>query len=121
MSDRVNPRAGPDADGLLPLAVARPHEALTRARAVLPPPPPPLAASIARQSIGIVLRDRGDTAEAIGELRRALRLARQARSSAREADVLATLGAALVFAGQAVTGRRELDRAVELARGQQLG
>src|SRR4051794_24302128 len=117
----VNPLEGPDADGLLPLAVARPQEALARARAMLAAHPPPLAASIARQTIGIVLRDRGDTAEAIGELRTALRLARAAGSSAREADVLATLGAALVFAGHTVAGREALDRAVELARTPQLG
>jgi tetratricopeptide (TPR) repeat protein len=94
---------------------------LARARAMLAAHPPPLAASIARQTIGIVLRDRGDTTEAIGELRRALRLARAAGSSAREADVLATLGAALVFAGHTVAGREALDRAVELARTPQLG
>src|SRR3954447_4710762 len=117
----VNPLEGPDADGLLPLAVARPQEALARARAMLAAHPPPLAASIARQTIGIVLRDRGDTTEAIGELRKALRLARAAGSSAREADVLATLGAALVFAGHTVAGREALDRAVELARTPQLG
>jgi tetratricopeptide (TPR) repeat protein len=121
MSPAGNPRAGMDVDGLLPLAVARPHEALARARAVLAADPPPLAASIARQAIGIVLRDRGDIAEAIGELRRALRLASAAGSSAREADVLATLGAALVFAGHTIAGRRVLDRAVALARTPQLG
>jgi hypothetical protein len=102
----ANPLQGPDADELLPLAVARPHEALARARAMLAAHPPPLAASIARQAIGIVLRDRGDTAEAIEELRRALRLARAAGSTAREADVLATLGAALVFGGRPVAGGR---------------
>ncbi|SNR24389.1 CHAT domain-containing protein [Blastococcus mobilis] len=121
MAPAVNPVQDPDAEGLLPLAVARPHEALTRARATLAAHPPPLAASIARQAIGIVLRDRGETAEAIGELRAALRLARAAGSSAREADVLATLGVALVFAGHTVAGRRVLDRAVGLARTQQLG
>src|SRR3954463_15452822 len=116
---RLRPDA--DVDGLLPLAVARPQEALERARATLSARPPPLAASIARQAIGIVLRDRGDTAEAISELRGALRLARAAGSPAREADVLATLGAALVFAGHTVAGRRLLDRAVELAPPPQLG
>src|SRR3954462_10994240 len=90
---------GPDADELLPLAVARPHEALARARAMLAAHPPPFAASIARQTIGIVLRDRGDTAEATGELRTALRLARMACSPAREADVLATLGAPPLVGG----------------------
>jgi Tfp pilus assembly protein PilF len=117
----ADPLQGPDADELLPLAVARPHEALARARAVLAAHPPPFAASIARQTIGIVLRDRGDTAEATGELRTALRLARMACSPAREADVLATLGASLVFGGHTVSGRRVLDRAVELAQAPQRG
>src|SRR3954469_3751728 len=112
---------GPDADELLPLAVARPHEALARVRVMLAAHPPPFAASIARQTIGIVLRDRGDTAEATGELRTALRLARMACSPAREADVLATLGASLVFGGHTVSGRRVLDRAVELAQAPQRG
>src|SRR3954451_11114482 len=76
MTPAVNPVAGSHVDGLLPLAVARPHEALARARATLAARPPPLAASIARQAIGIVLRDRGETAEAIAELRAALRLGR---------------------------------------------
>src|SRR6266571_8770269 len=97
---------------LLPLALSRPNEALERARMVLAGDPGPIAASVARQTIGIVLREYGDIDAAIGELRIARRLARRAGSADREADVLATLGVALVFAGRTVSGRNTLDAAV---------
>jgi hypothetical protein len=42
---------------LLPLALSRPNEALARARAVLAGEPGLLDASVARQTIGIVLRE----------------------------------------------------------------
>ncbi len=102
---------------LLPLAVARPREALTRARAVLADAPSPWDASVARQVVGIVLRDFGDVNAAIAELRIALRLARAAESAPRQADVLATLGTALVFAGRTSSGLASLDSAVAKASG----
>ena len=89
---------------LLPLALSRPNEALERARTVLAGDPGPLEASVARQAIGIVLREYGDIDAAVGELRIARRLARRAGSASREADVLATLGVALVFAGRTRVG-----------------
>ena len=95
---------GDDPADLLPLALSRPNEALDRARKVLADDPGLLDASIARQTIGIVLREYGDIDAAIGELRIARRLARRAGSADREADVLATLGVALVFAGRTVSG-----------------
>ena len=79
--------------------------------------PAPLDASVARQAIGIVLREYGDIDAAIGELRIARRLARRAGSADREADVLATLGVALVFAGRTVSGRNALDAAVRQSTG----
>jgi hypothetical protein len=106
MTPAVDPLADRDVDGLLPLAVARPRDALARARAVLAADLPPLTASTARQAIGIVLRDRGDMAAAVGELRRALRLARVAGSPARKADVQAPLGTALGFAAGTCCGSR---------------
>ncbi len=109
------------ADDLLPLALSRPNEALERARKVLADAPGPLEASIARQAIGIVLREYGDIDAAIGELRIARRLARRAGSANREADVLATLGVALVFAGRTVSGRNTLDAAVRQSTGQLRG
>jgi tetratricopeptide (TPR) repeat protein len=102
---------------LLPLALSRPNEALQRARAVLAGDPSPLDASVARQAIGTVLREYGDIEAAIGELRIARRLARRAGSADREADVLGTLGVALVFAGRTVSGRNALDAAVRQSTG----
>jgi tetratricopeptide (TPR) repeat protein len=110
----------PASDGpveLLPLALSRPREAVTRARAVLAGEPGPLDASVARQAIGIVLREYGDIDAAVGELRAARHLARRAGSTSREADVLATLGVALVFAGRTRSGRSTLDAAVRQSTG----
>jgi tetratricopeptide (TPR) repeat protein len=112
---------GDDPADLLPLALSRPNEALDRARRVLADNPGLLDASIARQTIGIVLREYGDIDAAIGELRIARRLARRAGSADREADVLATLGVALVFAGRTVSGRNTLDAAVRQSTGQLRG
>jgi tetratricopeptide (TPR) repeat protein len=110
-------RAGDGHVDLLPLALSRPNEALQRARAVLADDPPPLDASVARQAIGTVLREYGDIEAAIGELRVARQLARRAGSADREADVLGTLGVALVFAGRTVSGRNALDAAVRQSTG----
>ena len=112
---------GDDPADLLPLALSRPNEALDRARKLLAEDPGLLDASIARQTIGIVLREYGDIEAAIGELRIARRLAHRAGSADREADVLATLGVALVFAGRTVSGRNTLDAAVQQSTGQLRG
>src|SRR6201985_3005873 len=109
---------GADRVDLLPLALSRPNEALDRARKVLADDPGLLEASIARQAIGIVFREYGDIDAAIAELRIARRLPRGAGSADREADVLATLGVALVFAGRTVSGRSTLDAAVRQSTGQ---
>lgn len=107
----------PAPDELLPLALSRPHEALRRARALLADSPPPAAASIARQAIGIVLRETGDIDQAVEQLRLARSLARRSGSAAREADVLATLGVALVFAGRSRPGRAALNAAAARSTG----
>src|SRR5215813_4070662 len=112
---------GDDPADLLPLALSRPNEALGLARKVLADDPSLLDASIARQTIGIVLREYGDIDAAIDELRIARRLARRSGSADREADVLATLGVALVFAGRTVSGRNTLDAAVRRSTGQLRG
>src|SRR6516165_11318321 len=116
MATRAEPDGADPAD-LLPLALSRPNEALDRARKVLADDPGLLDASIARQTIGIVLREYGDIDAAIGELRIARRLARRAGPTSREADVLATLGVALVFAGRTRSGRNTLDAAVRQSVG----
>jgi hypothetical protein len=86
-----------DVDGLLLLTLSRPHEALDRARGILAARPAPHEASIAHQAAGIVLRDIGDVSAGVRELRAAFRLARQTGSAERQADVLGSLGPALVY------------------------
>ena len=106
-----------DPDDLLRLAVSRPREALACARRTLAGRPGPYEASVARQAVGIVLRDIGDVHEGIRELRAALRLARRTGSAEREADVLGSLGPALVHSGRTTDGLAALDRAIELSTG----
>src|SRR5580698_3003952 len=97
--------------------MSRPHEALAKAREILAARPDPYAASVARQAAGIVLRDVGDVGAGVRELRAALRLARRSGSQDREADVLASLGAALIYAGRTTDGLTAFGRAVDLANG----
>jgi tetratricopeptide (TPR) repeat protein len=106
-----------EVDDLPLLAMSRPHEALAKAREILAARPDPYAASVARQAAGIVLRDVGDVGAGVRELRAALRLARRSGSQDREADVLASLGAALIYAGRTTDGLTAFGRAVDLANG----
>lgn len=103
--------------GLLPMVFAAPHEALARAREVLEADPCPVHASVAHQVIGIWQRDWGDLRLALRHLRRARDLAARAGSADREADVLATLGVALVHAGRTRQGLAALERGVERGSG----
>ena len=102
---------------MLLLALSRPQEALTRARAVLAGRPGPYAASVAHQAAAIVVREKGDTKAGIRELRAALRLARRTDSAEREAEVLSSLGIALVYAGRTVAGLAAFDQAVQRSTG----
>jgi tetratricopeptide (TPR) repeat protein len=106
-----------DPDDLLRLAVSRPREALDCARRTLGGRPGPFGASVARQAVGIVLRDNGDIDAGVRELRTALRLARQADAPDREADVLGSLGLALVYAGRTASGLAAFERAVQMSDG----
>ncbi|HZF92561.1 CHAT domain-containing protein [Streptomyces sp.] len=109
-------RAGSDSVlELLPMVFAAPNEALDRAQEVLATGPSPLHASVAHQVIGIWQRDFGDLRIALHHLRRARDLAARADSAEREADVLGTLGVALVHAGRTRQGLAAFDRGV--ARG----
>jgi hypothetical protein len=54
-----------DLSYLLPLALSRPQEALSQARAVLRSHPDVYGASIAHHAAAIVLRDRGAVAAAV--------------------------------------------------------
>ncbi|MFJ8187495.1 CHAT domain-containing protein [Streptomyces sp. NPDC096105] len=110
--------AGSDAvQDLLPLVFAAPNEALTRAESVLRHRPAPLHASVAHQVIGIWQRDFGDIRLALRHLRRARDWAARADSADREADVLATLGVALVHSGRTRQGLDALGRGVRRGTG----
>ncbi len=106
-----------EAEDLLLLAFSRPKEALSRARDVLAGRPDAYTASVAHQAAGIVQREFGDSIAGLREMRAALRLARSSGSPDREADVLATLGVALVYAGRTRDGLAAFDQAVDLSTG----
>ncbi|WP_336215522.1 CHAT domain-containing protein [Nonomuraea sp. LPB2021202275-12-8] len=110
-------RVPDDPHDVLAMVFARPQEALKAARAMLASGRGPYDSSIARQAIGILHREFGDLRAAIRELRQAVRLARLAGSPDREADVLATLGIALVQHGRTRSGLAALDTAVSRANG----
>lgn len=97
------------------MVFAAPGDALSRAEEVLDTDPTPLHASIAHQVIGIWQRDWGDVRLALDHLRRARDLAARSDSAEREADVLGTLGVALVHAGRTRQGMAAFERGV--ARG----
>ncbi|MGW0869339.1 CHAT domain-containing protein [Streptomyces sp. NPDC002740] len=99
------------------MVFAAPGDALSRARGVLGTDPTPLHASVAHQVIGIWQRDWGDMRLALDHLRRARDLAARADSAEREADVLGTLGVALVHAGRTRQGLAAFERGVERGTG----
>lgn len=99
-----------DAEALLALALSEPRRALAEARAILASTPGPVDASVAHQSIGLVLRDEGRVSEALVELRAALRAA-ELTGLERRAEVLPSLGVALAYAGRMKDARRHLDEA----------
>ncbi|MEV7624857.1 CHAT domain-containing tetratricopeptide repeat protein [Actinoplanes sp. NPDC089786] len=109
--------AGVTSERLLSLALSRPAEALREADQILAGRPDAWVASIARQARAIVWRDAGRTAAAITELRRAVRDARASGQAERVADVQATLGLTLGFAGRTRSGLAMLDEAVAGSRG----
>ena len=99
------------ADDLIPMTGVSPREALAAARSLLATGPGPREASMAHQAAAIVLRDFGDVRAAIREFRLAARLARAAAEPDGEADVLTSLGTALVMAGRTEAGLAALDEA----------
>jgi tetratricopeptide (TPR) repeat protein len=92
---------------------------LARAQEVLARRPGPYDASVAHQAAAIVLRDLGDTEAGVREIREALRQARKSGSAEREADVLASQGIVLVYAGRTAAGLAAFDRAVQRSTGVQ--
>jgi CHAT domain len=106
-----------DPDKLLARALSKPSEALSIAREVLAQRPPASHAAVAHQVIGVVLRHFGDIDEAIDELRKAHRLAREAGDLARGTDILASLSVALLLAGQTRRSLAILDEVLRDSRG----
>lgn len=102
---------------LLDLAIDRPAEAERRAQDILSAKPDDRARSVALQALGIVLRDRGLTSDAIAMLRKALRAAERCGDTDRDSDVRATLGATLALAGQTSSGLRQLEVALDRSSG----
>jgi len=100
---------------LIPLTGVSPRAALAAARSLLAGKPGPREASVAHQAAAIVLRDFGDVHAAIREFRLAARLAGAAADPDREADVLTSLGTALVMAGRTQAGLAALDDALARA------
>lgn len=109
------------APDLLTLLGAQPGELMKRARQILAGDPGAYEASVAHQAVGMVLRDYGDLGEATRELRAALRLAQAARSTERQADVLATLGVALVYQGHSQRGLAALGASLKQVTGPATG
>ncbi len=99
------------------MVFARPKDALARAENVLGNDPTPFHASVAHQVIGLWQRDFGDMRIALRHLRRARDLAADAGSAEREADVLGTLGVALVHAGRTRQGLEAFEQGVERGTG----
>ena len=102
---------------LLVLALSRPREALAEARQVLAGRPDPYDASVAHQAAAIVVREFGDVEAGVRELRQALRLARRTGSAGREAEVLASLGIALVYTGRTAASLAAFEAAVQRSSG----
>ncbi|WP_210438208.1 CHAT domain-containing protein [Nocardioides xinjiangensis] len=102
-----------EAEELLRTLFTDPDAAHSRAWDELVPDPDPFVCSIGHQVIGIVVRDRGESEDALGHLRTALRLARRSLDPGRAGDVRATLGATLALLGRVHEGLSHLDRAVE--------
>ena len=107
-------------DRLLRDALAHPDDAMTQAQSLLASEPDSVTGSVARQVIGIVLRDNGQPQRALVELTTALHLARSSGRGERVADVLASLGAAMFTAGDTPGGLDHLNQAAEFAHGELL-
>ena len=103
---------------LLELALEEPERARQSAERLLAEETDPLVRSFAHQALGIVLRDRGRTDEALAEQRAALRAARRCGVADRERDVRATYAITLVLGGRTRDGLQHFDRALDGAVGE---
>jgi tetratricopeptide (TPR) repeat protein len=108
-------REGPVED--LPLrALSRPRDTARVAQRVLAANRDPYVRSYAGQALGIATREMGDVAQAVRYLRTALAAAASCGDE-RRADVEASLGITLTFAGRSKEGLRHLDAALSQASG----
>ena len=100
------------ADRLLLLAVTDPAAARLAARELAASTRSGWLRSVAHHATGLALREQGDLAGALPQLRKALRWAVAAGDADRSAEVRATLGATHAMAGRGRVGLAQLDRAV---------
>jgi tetratricopeptide (TPR) repeat protein len=108
-------REGPVED--LPLrALSRPRDTARVAQRVLAANRSPYVRSYAGQALGIATREMGDVAQAVRYLRTALAAAASCGDE-RKADVEASLGITLAYAGRSKEGLRHLDAALSQASG----
>jgi tetratricopeptide (TPR) repeat protein len=108
-------REGPVED--LPLrALSRPRDTARVAQRVLTANRSPYVRSYAGQALGIATREMGDVAQAVRYLRAALAAAASCGDE-RKADVEASLGITLAYAGRSKEGLRHLDAALSQASG----
>lgn len=98
------------------MALSRPAAALKIAVSVLENSTDRSERAFARQARGIALREIGDVSAAVAELRRALRDAKTL-GNARQADVEASLGGTLAFAGRTAEALSLLDAARAKSKG----
>jgi len=108
-------REGPVED--LPLrALSRPRDTARVAQRVLAANRSPYVRSYAGQALGIATREMGDVAQAVRYLRAALAAAAGCGDE-RKADVEASLGITLGYAGRSKEALRHLDAALSMASG----
>ena len=108
-------REGPVED--LPLrALSRPRDTARLAERILAASRDPYVSSYAGQALGIATREMGDVAQAVRYLRAALAAAASCGDE-READVQASLGITLAWAGRSKDALADLDAALSKASG----
>ncbi len=104
------------AEGLLLMALSDPPSAEQRADAALAAGGDDWHRAVAHQVRGLVRRERGDTGAALVELETALRHAGASGDGDRSADVRATLGVTLAYAGRSADSMGQFDAALDEAR-----
>ncbi len=98
------------------LALSRPADTAPMAQRVLAATRDPYARSYAAQALGVASRGQGDVRQAVRFLRAALAAA-ACCGSEREADVQASLGPTLAFAGRSAEAIRHMDEALSKVSG----